>query len=72
MIEVAPADGPGLAELARESGAALSGLRLADGALISRSAEAWHRCRSTQTRGLCVLRGTFSVSPGLAYSEPGG
>ena len=36
MIEVAPApaDGPGLAEMARASGAALSGLRLADGALI--------------------------------------
>ena len=36
MIEAvpAPAEGPGLAELARETGAALSGLRLADGALI--------------------------------------
>ncbi len=36
MIEAvpAPAEGPGLAELARETGAALSGLRLADRALI--------------------------------------
>ena len=34
MFEVAPAHGPRLAALARESGAALSGLRLGDGALI--------------------------------------
>ena len=36
MMEVwpAPADGPGLAALAREAGAALSGLRLDDGALV--------------------------------------
>ena len=36
MIEAAPApaEGPGLAQMAHESGAALAGLRLADGALI--------------------------------------
>ena len=34
IIEAPPADGPGLAEMARESGAALAELMLADGTLI--------------------------------------
>ena len=61
MIEVAPApaDGPGLAEMARASGAALSGLRLADGALILKVERAGARgsCASPTATGSTRMAG---------------
>ena len=74
MLEAwpAPADGPGLAELAREAGASLSGLRLDDDTLIVKVERG---CGALQLRiadgaGFDLYAGTVEVRVRYARSWP--
>ena len=74
MIEVVPAppDGPGLAALARETGAALAGLRLGDGTLILKVERGGGalQIRIADGAGFDVHAGTVEVRLRLARSWP--
>ena len=74
MIEVAPApaQGAGLAEMARKTGAALSGLRLADGALILKVERAGRamQLRIADGERFAAHGGSFVPSPSFGPDWP--
>ena len=76
MIEAAPApapaDGPGLAEIARESGASLEGLMLADGTLILKVERAGRarQVRIADGERFDPWRGSFVPGPSFGRDWP--
>ena len=74
MIEAAPApaDGPGLAEIARESGASLEGLMLADGTLILKVERAGRarQVRIADGARFDPWRGSFVPGPSFGRDWP--
>ena len=74
MIEEAPApaDGPGLAEIARESGAALAGLILEDGTLILKVERAGRarQVRIADGARFDPWRGSFVPGPSFGRDWP--